>query len=205
MKLKKWELALILALVLTFLCGAAASRSQRELQDLSEKLIRLHVVANSDTEEDQALKLKVRDRILLEVTPLLEGVSDREEATARIEASLGGIITAAEEVIRAEGYAYTVTAKIAAEDFPTRDYETFSLPACTYTSLRVTIGEGEGKNWWCVVFPPLCVTAACDTKEVMKLLTDEEIKLITSDEPEYVLKFKSIELLHKLKALLGIT
>jgi stage II sporulation protein R len=97
-----------------------------------------------------------------------------------------------------------VTAKIAVEEFPTRAYDTFSLPAGRYTSLRVVIGDGEGRNWWCVLFPPLCMTSATDDKETFKQLTDEQIKLITSDEPTYVIKFKSIELLNKIKAWLGL-
>jgi stage II sporulation protein R len=201
MKLKKWELALIFALVITFLCGAALSKEQ---QDLSDKLIRLHVVANSDSEADQALKLHVRDRILAEITPLLNGVTDRSAAAQLIEKRLESLIAASQEIIRKQGYSYEVTAEIAVEEFPTRDYDTFSLPAGKYTSLRVVIGEGGGHNWWCVIFPPFCMTAATDYKETFKLLTDEQIKLITSDEPEYVIKFKSIEWFNKIRAWLGL-
>ena len=201
MKLKKWELALIFALVITFLCGAAMAKEQT---DLSEQLIRLHVVANSDSDEDQALKLKVRDRILVDITALLKGVTDRDKAAQIIDAHMTSIIADSKEVISAEGYSYDVTAKITVEEFPTRDYDTFSLPAGKYTSLRVVIGEGSGHNWWCVIFPPLCMTAATDYKQTFKQLTNEQIKLITSDEPEYVIKFKSIELFDKFKAWLGV-
>lgn len=201
MKLKKWELALIFALVITFLCGAAMAKEQG---DLSDKLIRLHVVANSDSDEDQALKLKVRDMILEDITNLLKGVTDREKAAAIIDAHMPSIIADSEAVISAQGYGYAVTAKIAVEEFPTRDYDTFSLPAGKYTALRVVIGEGGGHNWWCVIFPPLCMTAATDYKATFKQLTDEQIKLITSDAPEYVIKFKSIELFDKFKAWLGL-
>lgn len=205
MKLKKWELALIFALAVTFLGGAAAAMGQKTQEELADKLIRLHVVAKSDTGADQALKLKVRDEILARVGPLLEGVTDREEAAGILEDKLGEITDAAKSVLQAEGCDDAVTASIEIEDFPTRDYETFRLPAGEYTALRVVIGDGAGQNWWCVVFPPLCVTAACDAKEVMKLLTDEEVKLITSDEPEYVIKFKSVEIAHQLKELLGLS
>ena len=126
MKLKKWELALIFALVITFLCGAAMAKEQG---DLSDQLIRLHIVANSDSDEDQSLKLKVRDRILAEITPLLEGVTNRDQAAQIIDAHMASIIADSKEVISAQGYRYAVTAKITVEEFPTRDYDTFSLPA----------------------------------------------------------------------------
>ena len=201
MKLKKWELALIAALVFTFILGAGLRKEQT---DLSEKLIRLHVVANSDSDEDQALKLKVRDGILNDVAEILDGVTAREEAVRLVEENMDLILSGAREVILENGYNYNVTASISVEKFPTRDYETFSLPAGEYTSLRVVIGSGCGHNWWCVIFPPLCVSAATDAEEVFSSLSDEEMRLITEDGPEYVFKFKSIELLEKLKELLGL-
>ncbi len=201
MKLKKWELALIAALVFTFIMGAGLRKEQT---DLSEKLIRLHVVANSDSDEDQALKLKVRDGILNDVAAILDGVTSREEAVRLVEENLDEILSGARDVVLENGYNYSVTASISVEKFPTRDYETFSLPAGEYTSLRVVIGSGCGHNWWCVIFPPLCVSAATDAEEVFSSLSDEEMRLITEDGPEYVFKFKSIELLEKLKLMLGL-
>ncbi|SHH95221.1 stage II sporulation protein R [Sporobacter termitidis DSM 10068] len=201
MKLKKWELALMFALAVTFLCGAALSKDQ---DNLSEKLIRLHVVANSDSDADQALKLKVRDKILSDITVLLNGVTDRDEAVGLINAHMDEIVADSKQVVTSEGYDYNVTGKIAVEEFPTREYDTFSLPAGKYTSLRVVIGAGAGHNWWCVIFPPLCTTAATSDAQTLKILTDDQVKLITKDKPEYVLKFKSIELLDKLKAFLKI-
>ena len=201
MKLKKWELALLVALVLTFLCGASLTREQAALSD---KLLRLHIVANSDSEADQALKLKVRDRLMDDMSVLLKGVTDRDEAAAIINAHMSAVLDSARQVIASEGYAYGVTAAIAVEEFPTREYDTFSLPAGKYTSLRVVIGSGEGHNWWCVVFPPLCLTAASEDAEALEILTEDQLLLITQDSPEYVLKFKSIELWEKLKAWLGL-
>ncbi len=201
MKLKKWELALIAALVFTFIMGAGLRKEQA---DLSEKLIRLHVVANSDSDEDQALKLKVRDGILNDVAAILDGVTSREEAVRLVEENLDEILSGARDVVLENGYNYSVTASISVEKFPTRDYDTFSLPAGEYTSLRVVIGSGCGHNWWCVIFPPLCVSAATDAEEVFSSLSDEEMRLITEDGPEYVFKFKSIELLEKLKLVLGL-
>jgi stage II sporulation protein R len=204
MKLKKWELALIIALVITILCGAGGAAMSKEQQALSDKLIRLHVVANSDSQEDQALKLKVRDKILEDIGGLLSGITDRDAAVKSINAHMDSIIADSKEVIQTAGYTYHVTAKITVEEFPTRQYDTFSLPAGKYTSLLVIIGTGSGHNWWCVIFPPLCLTAATDSKAAFKKLSDEQIKLITSDAPQYVLKFKSIELWNEFKAWLGL-
>ncbi len=201
MKLKKWELALIAALVITFIIGAGLKKEQ---SDLSEKLIRLHVVANSDSEEDQALKLKVRDAVTEDVAGLLDGVTKRAEAVRLIEENLDEITAAARETVIKNGCDFDVAAAVGEETFPTRDYETFSLPAGEYTSLRVVIGSGSGQNWWCVIFPPLCVSAATDAGEALSGLTDEEIRLITEEGPEYVLKFKAIELIEKLKERLGL-
>mgnify|MGYP000877421327 CR=1 FL=1 len=114
------------------------------------------------------------------------------------------IIDASEDVVRKNGNDCQVTAQIMTEDFPTREYDTFSLPAGKYTSLRVVIGAGGGRNWWCVIFPPLCLSAATADSEAFRQLTDEQIRLITSDEPEYVIKFKSIEWLNKIKTWLGL-
>ncbi len=201
MKLKKWELALIAALLFTLILGAGLRREQT---DLSEKLIRLHVVANSDSEADQALKLEVRDAVMKEAGRLLEGVTDRGEAVRRIEENLDAVTAGARDVVLENGYDYEVTAQIAVEAFPTREYETFSLPAGEYTSLRVVIGGGGGHNWWCVIFPPLCLSVASDAEDVFEQLTPEEIRLITEDGPEYVFKFKALELIEKLREWLGL-
>jgi stage II sporulation protein R len=201
MKLKKWEIALICALALTFLCGTALAKEQ---EALSEKLIRIHVVANSDSDEDQTLKLQVRDRILEYLNTLLKGTADREKAVKIIESQMESIIDASEAVIHENGNGCQVTAQIMTEYFPTRAYDTFSLPAGKYISLRVVIGAGGGRNWWCVIFPPLCMTAAAADSEAFGELTDEQIRLITSDEPKYVIKFKSIEWLNKIRAWLGL-
>lgn len=200
MKPKIWEIALAIALVVTLVCGFTLDREQTEL---SEKLIRLHVVANSDTEEDQALKLKVRDSILGELTVLLSGVEDKTEAQEIIGSHLKELCKAAQRTIRAEGYNYAVTTRLMTEDFPTRNYTTFSLPAGKYTALRVTIGAGEGHNWWCVIFPPLCAGAATTGDASDMGLTDDEIGLITESSGKYVIRFKAIEIFSAIRSALG--
>lgn len=196
MKLKKWEIALFIALAVTILTGTGLSKEQRTLSD---KLIRLHVVANSDSEGDQALKLCVRDRILAELSEKLDGVQSRDEAAEMIKQSLPEIEATAAAEVRRQGYDYTVRAGLTQETFPTREYDTFSLPAGVYESLRVEIGAGTGRNWWCVVFPPICAETAMEDEAAMSMLTHREIALITEDGTEYVVKFKILELLGRLK------
>jgi len=194
MKLKYWELSLIIAIIVTLFVTTGAAKSQKVLSD---KLVRLHVVANSDTEADQALKLKVRDAVLSTLEKPLRGITDAKTAQSVITYNFDTIESAATDAIQAAGYDYGVTVCLGVEDFPTREYETFSLPAGQYNALRVVIGDGVGKNWWCVVFPPLC-TELAEPAEAVALLDEEEIKLITEQEG-YVVRFKCIELLAAVK------
>ena len=194
MKLKYWELSLIVAIIVTLFVTTGAAKSQKVLSD---KLVRLHVVANSDTEADQALKLKVRDAVLSTLEEPLRGITDAKTAQSVITDNFDTIESAATDIIQAAGYDYGVTVCLGIEDFPTREYDTFSLPAGQYNALRVVIGDGVGKNWWCVVFPPLC-TELAETAEAVALLDEEEIKLITEQEG-YVVRFKCIELLAAVK------
>lgn len=197
MKLKIWELSLVTALTVAMLFGAVTAKGQQELAD---KVVRLHVVANSDSDEDQALKLKVRDAVLEDMDTLLESVDDRAEAVALIEANLDKIAKTAGAEIAENGKSYSVTARIAKEEFPTREYDTFSLPAGVYTSLRVTIGEAEGRNWWCVVFPPLCKTSAMEDLSEEAGLTKGEVSFITGEAEGYEVRFKTLEILKAIRA-----
>lgn len=146
--MKKWIFALILALTAGLLYTVNA-----DYERLTENVVRLHVVANSDSEEDQALKLQARDAIQAYLAPILRGASSSEEARNRMTAHLEDIEAAARSVLPEDT---TVTVTLQKEVFDTRHYDTFSLPAGVYDSLRVTIGEGAGHNWWCVVFPDFC-------------------------------------------------
>lgn len=199
MKLKIWEVSLITAIAVTLLCGFLINDEQSELSD---KLVRIHVVANSDSDEDQALKLDVRDAVLEALRPLLEGVSDKDTAEEIIAKNTGLIQAVAEAKITEQGYSYPVTANITVEGFPTREYDTFSLPAGYYTSLRVIIGEGSGHNWWCVVYPSICTTAALEEDATVVSLTEDEVSLIKTESAGYVVKFKIMELIGKLEQLI---
>lgn len=196
MKIKKWEIALLAAILIAIFVGSVSSRQT----ELSENLIRLHVVANSDSEEDQALKLSVRDGILEELEEILKGCNDKVEAEALISRNIDALTQAASEAIFEKSEYFTVTASITEEVFPTVEYDTFTLPAGEYSSLRVVIGEGSGQNWWCVVFPPLCLSIAEDTLSYEEMgLSDETFSIISEESGGYVVKFKLLEWISQIK------
>ncbi len=188
-----FEIALLVGMVVSLLWGVWSLQSQDALEG---KMIRLHVLANSDTEEDQALKLQVRDRVLDMATELLESTKDMNEARTKIEEELPAIAAVAEDEVRARGYSYHVAARLEDTEFPTKEYDGFALPAGQYLALRVLIGDAAGQNWWCVVYPPLCTTAATDLKEtaIMAGMDKEDVSLMTEADPGYELKFRSLEL-----------
>lgn len=134
-------------------------------QELQENVIRLHVVADSDSQQDQQVKLQVRDALTAYLQPILDQLPDMDAARAYLETQLPELEQIANDVLKAAGQTATAAVSLAKEAFSKRDYDTFSLPSGIYESLRVTIGSGEGKNWWCVVFPSLCVSATTDSLE----------------------------------------
>lgn len=193
--LRKWEITLLLALCFTLLAGTWAGAASSRV---SEGLVRLHVIAASDDATEQAIKLDVRDAVLSYLEPKLDSAADIAGAEALIEANLGGIAAAAESA--AQGREVNVT--LGEEYYPTREYDTFSLPAGRYQSLRVTLGEGAGHNWWCVVFPPLCLTAA-ESEAAFEELDGETRAIISSDGGGVQFKFRLLELWGELMELLG--
>ena len=199
---KKWELALLLGLCAAMLWGAWSMQRQ---DALAQKMIRLHVIANSDSEADQALKLEVRDKVLDFTTTVLQRSADMEDAQVRLREELTRIETIAQREIAAQGYDYPVTAQLASAEFPLKEYDGFSLPAGEYMALRLVIGEGAGQNWWCVVYPPLCTAAATDMPEtaIRAGLSGDDVSLITEEDAGYVLKFRSLELWEQLRQWLG--
>ena len=194
---KRYITAAISVFAALSMCLCAVS--QQKQQKLAEKLIRLHVVANSDTQEDQRVKLLVRDAVLCAAADALEGEHDPEAALRK---NLSAIERAANETLASLGSGDTAKVSFKRELFPTREYETFRLPAGVYRSLRVTIGAGEGHNWWCVVFPALCLPANAEDFETVceaAGFTEEEISVLTEESGEIEVEFKTLELLGKLK------
>ena len=163
--------------------------------EIYNSTIRLHVIANSDSESDQSAKLKVRDAIVEHVSKY-ESTS-KEETLAMIASDKSTIEKIALEALEKEGINDTVSLEIGKEGYPAREYEGFSLPAGEYTSVRLVIGEGEGRNWWCVLFPPLCTAQAIeydDEAYISAGLTKEQYYLITGESTEYEVKFKLLEI-----------
>ena len=193
--LRRWELALLLGVAFAALAGVWLDRSQAALAD---QVIRLHVLANSDSEADQALKLKVRDKVLGVAADYFVPGATLEETRATLTDHLADIAAAGAQQVAEEGYQYPVTVSL--EDnywFPTTQYTDFALPAGEYTALRVVIGEGAGQNWWCVLFPPLCLGSVSETAAQTALsdgFTPDQVSLITGEDEGYVVKFKAIEL-----------
>lgn len=190
--LRPWELALLISLCLGLCAGLWAAREQREL---AGALVRLHVIAASDSDTDQAVKLQVRDAALALLEPALESAETPEQAQAIITDMLPALESAAEETA-----GLSTAASLGWEHYPTRVYEGFSLPAGEYLSLRLEIGPAQGRNWWCVVFPPLCAAAAEDADALTALLDGEDAALVTGDGEGYVLKFRLMELWDQLRA-----
>ena len=197
-----WELALLLALAVTILWGTASLGQQEEL---GRKVIRLHVIANSDSPEDQALKLLVRDAVLERATEILEQSADMEQAEQALTAALPELTREARETLAAEGCAQPVQARLEPAEFPTKDYDGFSLPAGKYLALRVIIGQGAGQNWWCVVFPPLCTATACQWQDAGRAagLEEDDLSLMAEEDAGYELRFRSVELWEMLRQWLG--
>lgn len=167
----------------------------KEECEIYNSTVRLHVIANSDSEADQALKLKVRDAIIEKMSTY--NAKTKEEALEYINNDMENLKKTAEECIRNEGFSNSVTIEIGEESYPTREYEDFTLPAGKYTSLRIIIGEGEGQNWWCVLYPPLCTSYAIkpDKDEYIDVgFTKDQYNLITGNTKEYKVKFKLLEM-----------
>ncbi|MEG2119611.1 MAG: stage II sporulation protein R [Pseudoflavonifractor sp.] len=200
-RLRRWEFALLFGTALAALLGVWLGGQQTALSD---KVIRLHIIANSDSAADQALKLQVRDRILAQSGALFSQNLPVEEAERQLTAHLGEFAAAGAEVVGQAGYSYPVSASLEHEVwFPTKQYTDFALPAGNYTALRVVLGDGQGRNWWCVVFPPLCLGSV--TEEVAQTalaggFSQEELSLITGETEGYIIKFKAIELWNEFRA-----
>ena len=200
-KLKRWEVALLSGLAVALFMSVWLDREQAALAD---SVIRLHVIANSDSQSDQTLKLQVRDRILTEAAALYQPGDDLHQVRRAMEENLTILAAAGQEVVEEQGYDYPVSASLERTWFPTKKYTDFALPAGNYTALRIVVGEGKGENWWCVAFPPLCLGSVSETVEEAAAagnFTPDQVALITGESGGYVVKFKAIELWEEFKAL----
>ena len=180
--------ALVLSVAISF-CGFSGQCDQ-----IRGKVLRLHVLANSDSDEDQQLKLKVPDTVVETAAGLFDTAANEQEAIEQAKAKLPEIEAAAQQRVYDEGYDYAVHAYIVHMYFTTRQYDTVTLPAGMYDALRITIGSGRGHNWWCVVFPPMCVSAASDAEELNDVLDPDQEEIVTEPR-KYEVRFKIVEII----------
>ena len=190
--MKKLVTVCVMILCVTLIISVIPTEAEGAIY---EDTVRLHILANSDSEEDQTLKLRLRDDILSEFATSLSAFESAEEAKSSLSSVLPEIENYAKEKVEEYGYSYSVNVTLTEEWYDTREYEDFTLPKGYYTSLRVIIGEGEGKNWWCVMYPPLCLDIAIEKSPAddgVKKYSDSEFKLVSGNG--YRAKFKILEL-----------
>ena len=198
---------IVLFLLTLFIFVSAISYVSAVSNNISNSVFRLHVIANSDSKEDQNLKYIVRDKLIEYMNNIAKDCSSKEEVISIAEDNISNFENIARKTIEENGYNYNVTVEIGNFDFPTKSYGDITLPAGSYDSLRVKIGKAEGQNWWCVMFPPLCfvdVTSGVvpdESKQEMKdSMPEEEYSLISkTDNSEINFKFKLIEFFENIK------
>ena len=167
-------------------------------ENIENSIFRLHVIANSDSNIDQEIKLKVRDAILEKGHELFADKNSKQQAEETVQKNLTLFRKIAEETIRKNGFDYDVTAEIGKSKFPAKTYGNTTLPAGEYDALRIILGEGKGKNWWCIMFPPLCLSAAREKVELDGILSDGEIELVDSN-PRFEMRFWIVEKIRQFK------
>ncbi len=193
---------LVSALLILYVCISAVSYTHAVTTDIADSVFRLHVIANSDSAEDQNLKYIVRDKVIEYMSSISQNASSKEEVIKIAKANLDKIQAIAAQTIRDNGYTYSVNVEVGNFSFPSKRYGDITLPPGYYDALRIKIGKAEGQNWWCVMFPPLCfvdVTSGVvpdESKEIMKEnLSKEEFDLISKNSNEVKVKFKIVEVL----------
>lgn len=201
-RLKTWEMALLLGVAIALFATSWASCRQQELET---RVVRLHVLANSDSSQDQALKLDVRDAVLAQASMYLTHCHSTQQAKEVLSQHLQPLADTAAQTIAQNGYDYAVKVSLERTYFPTKVYADFSLPAGEYQGLRVEIGRAEGHNWWCVVFPPLCFSSVSEQSEtaLRSGLTEDDLALLTGEDQGYVFRFQCLEWFGQLKQWLG--
>ena len=191
-KLLRFEASLLTALIICCCLNITAFSGQCD--EIRSKMLRMHVIANSDSEADQNLKLKVRNAVLEAGKEVFDGSVTASDAKERIIPQRDKLESAALDVIESEGYSYDVKITVSDEYFPTRTYDnSVTLPAGVYTAVKVVIGEGKGHNWWCVMFPPMCLPAADAEYGIDDVLTEEESRIVKGGD-KYKIKFKIVEI-----------
>ena len=191
---RKIHLSICFGLICAVLCSM--SHFSAACDDLRQNVLRLHIIANSDSDADQQLKLKIRDEILRETDGLFENSKNLQEAQNTVCDNLKFFEEVANEGIAENGFDYTATASFGTSEFSTRYYDDFTLPAGEYQSLIITLGEAKGKNWWCVVYPTVCIPAA--KGELNDTVSDESAQIAKGGK-RFIMRFKTVEIYEKIK------
>lgn len=198
-----WYILVGMNLILLLLLGLQYGRNLRMQEDIAGKVLRFHVLANSDSREDQALKLAVRDAVGVEMAEVLAGAGDREACEKIINANLNQIKATAERVVEEWGLDYEVEAALEEVDFPVKIYGDYTFPAGKYEALRVVIGEGEGHNWWCVMYPNMCFSGSVyevvdeEAEEKLREVLDEEEYETVLSSGDYEVRLKCLDFLRE--------
>ncbi len=192
----KIEASILIALIICLTLNINSFSNQCD--SIRDKMLRMHVIANSDSEDDQELKLKVRDAVLEKGKELFDGSITAQDAEEKIVPHIDVLKKEALAVICENGYNYDVNITVQKDYFNTRTYDnSVTLPAGYYTAVKVVIGEGKGKNWWCVMFPPMCLPSATEECKVNDVLNSDESELVLNGE-KYKFKFKIVEFIESL-------
>ncbi|MFA9398863.1 MAG: stage II sporulation protein R [Clostridiaceae bacterium] len=208
--MKKFTLFVFVIIIIVALLPRMANAQDEKVQeDIASKIIRFHVIANSDSVEDQALKIKIKDEVLRYIAPKLENSKDIEESRIILNKYDDDIKAIGENIISENGYSFKINTELSNENFPVKSYGDIILPQGKYEAYRIIIGDGKGQNWWCVMFPPLCFVditkgeeSISKTKEEMKnVLTKEEYEIVNNNDAmgkenhKVIVKFKIVELI----------
>ncbi len=192
--MKRFEFSLLLAVI--FCIALSFFSFEEECAEIRENVLRLHILANSDSEEDQQLKLMVRDSVIAASEEIFADCRSLEEAKAAVIRNLDIIEMTAENTLAQNGCFYDVSVELADSWFSTRTYGNITLPAGVYEAVRISIGEAKGHNWWCVMFPAVCLPSASGEAELGSSLTAEQVQIVCGDG--YELKFRCVELYEQL-------
>ena len=198
LKRKNIELGLLFGLIAAILLSMA--RFDASCEELRQNVLRLHIIANSDSEADQAVKLAVRNAILEQGNELFTDEIQLEEALDIAERNTTLFCETAQKVLKENGFEYSAQVSVGKSYFENREYDDFTLPAGEYESLIIKLGEAKGKNWWCVVFPSVCIPAAADS--VLSDCAGEQSVRIAENAPKYVIRFKAVEIYENLRQFL---
>lgn len=186
---KRFEFSIILGLIFSILLsftGFDASCSE-----IKREVLRLHVIANSDSDEDQQLKLLVRETVLEQSEDIFAHSKNKSEALLSAKNNLSKIVSSAQKTVYENGYSYTVTGEVCKSYFPQKEYVNFTLPAGYYDAVRIKIGKAEGKNWWCVLFPEVCLSASANLSETLSSSSTDAVE----NPQNYKVRFKVVEII----------